>query len=690
LKSYKKEIIKNIIGALLGLLLLFGVLFELIYDFSIKQEVKKARLISDVIIDFRRYLSNVSPYVKIPNNLNPFACTPAYVVNKVAEIIRDKNHFLIRQVSDKYRNFKDKPNQLEVSAIEYFKINPTKEEFFKKVENDQNKQIFYARVLRIKPSCLKCHGDPKKDIPPKLYKILVKHYGNRAFNYKVGDVRGIISIYTPFDDVISILKYILMILGISFIVIFIVGTFLFKRVSDNIREDVEKIINHFKEKIAKRKLSKFKEKMHYEETDILKKELNKVIKELKNNQKELYKKYYYNPLTNLFNRTKFLQIEHQKKYPLVILNIDKFREINNYFGIEIADKLIKEVANRLEKLKKIYRFKLYHIFIDEFLLLFSGTIENREKLKEYIENIIKDLEKNYLIDNYEISLRFRAGISFKKRDYLCAEMALEAAKDKNIGIEFCDNVREYFEEYKKYLEWIKRLKKKIDAKRVVPFYQPIVNKDRKIIKYESLVRIITLDNKVIAPGHFLDVAKKTRFYLDITKIIVNKVIEDIKTFNVAISINLSLEDIENQQIREFIFNKIMELKNKSLLTVEIIETENIRDSKEVFEFLKRIKNLGVEIYIDDFGSGYANFDYLFIFEPNGVKIDGSLIKNILKNKNNQKIVKTIILFAKEANIKTVAEYIENEEIFEYLKNLGVDYFQGYYFSPPQKDIIYEI
>ena len=690
MKSYKKEIIKNIIGALLGLLLLFGVLFEIIYDFSIKQEVKKARLISDVIIDFRRYLSNVSPYVKIPNNLNPFACTPAYVVDRVSQIIRDKNHFLIRQVSDKYRNSQDKPNELELSAIEYFKTHPTKEEFFKKVENNQNKQIFYARVLRIKPSCLKCHGDIKKDIPPKLYKILVKHYGNRAFNYKVGDVRGIISIYTPFDDVISVLKYILMILGISFIVIFVVGTFLFKRVSDNIREDVEKIINHFKDKVAKRKLSKFKEKMHYEETDILKKELNKVIKELKNNQRELYKKYYYSPLTNLFNRTKFLQIEHQKKYPLVILNIDKFREINNYFGIEIADKLIKKVAKRLEGLKRVYRFKLYHIFIDEFLLLFSGNIENREKLKEYVEEIIKELEKNYLIDNYEISIRFRAGISFEKRDYLCAEIALEATKDKNIAIEFCDNVKEYFEEYKKYLEWIKRLKKKINSDRIVPFYQPIVDKDKKIIKYESLVRIITFDNKIISPGHFLDIAKKTRFYLDITKIVINKTMENIKKHNVAISINLSLEDIENKKIREFIFNKIMELENKSLLTIEIVETENVRDSKEVFEFLKRIKNLGVEIYIDDFGSGYANFDYLFRLTPSGVKIDGSLIKNILENDTNQKIVKTIIAFAKEVNIKVVAEYIENKEVFEYLKGLGIDYFQGYYFSPPRKEIIDEI
>jgi len=691
LRSYKKEIYFNIVGGFFGLILLLAVLFEVIYDFAIKQEIKKAKLVSDVIIDFREYISKVSPYVTISNRLNHFSCTPAYVVNKVSSIIRDKNHFLVRQVSDDYRNQLDKPNQLELQAINYFKDHPNKDEFFKIEDSNffTNRKIFYARVLKIESACLKCHGVPKKDVPPRLYKLLVKEYGDKAFNYKVGDVRGIISIYAPFEDVFNILKEIIIIFIVTFLFVFIVGTLLFKRISDNIREDVEKIINHFKEKIAKKKLSKFKEKMHYTEMEILKDEVNSVVKELKHNQKEIYKKYYYNQLTNLFNRTKFLQIEYQKKYPLVLLNINKLREINSYFGVEITDKLIQQVAQRLKDLRKVYKFKLYHIFIDEFILLFSH-IEDKEELLKIVKDILNILEKDYIVDNYEITIRFRAGVSFYQKSYLCAEMALEAAKEKNIDIEFCSNVKFYLESCKKHLEWLKILKKKIEKREVIPFYQPIVDKNKKIIKYESLVRIITDYGEVISPYYFLDVAKKTRFYSDITKIMVSKTIEKIKELGISISVNLSLEDIENKEVRNFILNKINELEDKSLLILEIVETEKMRNSEEDLEFFATVKKLGVKIYIDDFGSGYSNFDYLFKLCPDGVKIDGSLIKNILSNKTNQTIVKTIVSFAKETGIEIVAEFVENEEIFNYLKNLGVDYFQGYYFSPPREKIIYEI
>ena len=107
---------------------------------------------------------------------------------------------------------------------------------------------------------------------------------------------------------------------------------------------------------------------------------------------------------------------------------------------------------------------------------------------------------------------------------------------------------------------------------------------------------------------------------------------------------------------------------------------------EIDEFLHQIKEKA-KLYIDDFGSGYANFDYLLKLGANGVKIDGSLVKNILTDKNSEILVKLVIDFAKHTGIEVVAEYVENEEIFEKLKSLGVDYFQGYYFSKPSEDLI---
>jgi len=683
LYSYKKEIYITILGSFLGLIFLLYILYQIFYNFSIEQEIKKTRLMSDIIIDFRDYLAKVAPHVHSSCSTEGFfICSPAYVVNQVAKTIKIKNHFLIRQVSDKYRNINDKPNWMELKAINYFKTNPLKKEFYQIHNPHKNstgifaqKHIFYARVLKVEPSCLKCHGDPKKDVPSSLYKVLIKKYGNRAFGYKVGEVRGIIAMYIPFEDIISFLKKSVFILVFSFVIIFLVGTYVFKKVTDNIREDIDTIIKYFYNKVMKKHFEKLEDNMHYKETEILKNKINNIVEELN-------EKIYLHPITSLSNRNKFFQ--QKEKYPLVILNVDKFREINNYFGITIGDKLIREIAKRLEKLKESYKFKIFHFDIDEFVLLFPEA-KSREYLKRIVEEIIKELEKNYNIENNEISLRFRAGISFKEKSYLCAEMAIEAAKEENKDVEFCNNVKHYFRKYEEHLKWLKKIKKAINENRIKAFYQPIVDKNKVIIKYEALVRMIDEDGKVISPFLFLNVAKKTRYYLDITKIMLNNVIEKIKSKNIAISINLSLEDINDIEMRNYVVEKIKTLENKSLLTIEIVETENVRNSEEVFEFLQKVKNLGVEIYIDDFGSGYANFDYLLTLNPDGIKIDGSLIKNILENENNQKIVKTIVSFAKEAKIKTVAEFVENEEVFEYLKNLDIDYFQGYYFSPPRED-----
>ena len=139
-------------------------------------------------------------------------------------------------------------------------------------------------------------------------------------------------------------------------------------------------------------------------------------------------------------------------------------------------------------------------------------------------------------------------------------------------------------------------------------------------------------------------------------------------------------------MREFILQKFNSLKDKSKITFEIVESENIRENEIIKEFLKILKEKGCSIYIDDFGSGYSNFDYVLKLYPDGVKIDGSLIKNILEDKNSKVIVKTVVSFAKGMKIKTVAEFVENEEIFNVLKEMGIDYFQGYYFSHPKPTI----
>ena len=154
-----------------------------------------------------------------------------------------------------------------------------------------------------------------------------------------------------------------------------------------------------------------------------------------------------------------------------------------------------------------------------------------------------------------------------------------------------------------------------------------------------------------------------------------------------ITMNLSFKDILNYEFIDYLDNALEKLKfeDRNRLVFEILESENLSDYDFLEEFVLKYKKLGVKIAIDDFGSGYSNFIRIIRLKPDYLKIDGSLIKNIDKDNNSYEIVKSIIAFSKTLNIKTIAEYVHSEEIFNLLLELGVDEFQGYYFGKPDED-----
>jgi EAL domain-containing protein (putative c-di-GMP-specific phosphodiesterase class I) len=129
----------------------------------------------------------------------------------------------------------------------------------------------------------------------------------------------------------------------------------------------------------------------------------------------------------------------------------------------------------------------------------------------------------------------------------------------------------------------------------------------------------------------------------------------------------------------------LKFEDRNRLVFEILESENLSDYDFLEEFVLKYKKLGCKIAIDDFGSGYSNFIRIIRLKPDYLKIDGSLIKNIDKDNNSYEIVKSIIAFSKTLKIKTIAEYVHSEEIFNLLLELDVDEFQGYYFGKPDEE-----
>ncbi|OUR74697.1 hypothetical protein A9Q76_00545 [Arcobacter sp. 31_11_sub10_T18] len=240
---------------------------------------------------------------------------------------------------------------------------------------------------------------------------------------------------------------------------------------------------------------------------------------------------------------------------------------------------------------------------------------------------------------------------------------------------------------KNKLKDIDMIKKAIEQEnKFVSLFQPIVNNNTgEIEKYESLIRLVDKDGNYVSPDQFLGLAKKTGYYSNITKHVIDNSFEALKYTKKGITINLSLSDIENRKLREYLLTLLTKKENIGRITIELLEDEEVKDFRTIKEFILRSKIDGkVKIAIDDFGSGYSNYERLLDFHPDILKIDGSVIKNIIKDDYSRHVVESIVLFAKKENIKTVAEFVSDESIYKLTKELGIDYSQGYFLGEPKK------
>lgn len=267
-----------------------------------------------------------------------------------------------------------------------------------------------------------------------------------------------------------------------------------------------------------------------------------------------------------------------------------------------------------------------------------------------------------------------------------ANMALRNAKNGQKDLVIYSKKVSLSDEYENNIKWTKRLRYALENDLIVPFFQPISNnKTGDWNRYEALVRIVDGD-EVITPHYFLDIAKKTRLYTQITKVMIRKTFEYFKDKLEEFSINITIEDITNQEIKRYIFDTLEKSDIGSQVIFEIVESESIHNFDSVLKFIRNIKRYGCRVAIDDFGTGYSNFEHILKLKADYLKIDGSLIKDIHKDQEKFVLVSSIVSFAKQIGMKTTAEFVESEEIEQIVKKLGVDYSQGYYYSEPKENI----
>ncbi|QSZ40637.1 EAL domain-containing protein [Sulfurimonas aquatica] len=400
----------------------------------------------------------------------------------------------------------------------------------------------------------------------------------------------------------------------------------------------------------------------------------------------IIEKQYTDTLTKLPNRQKLIsELEPMSSAVLVIINIDSFNEINGFYGYDIADKLLIEVANKIKSfIEQTHR--LYKLPVDEYALLGQHINEVEEKM--YVEDLLKHLSESFMIDDHEIYIHFSVGIYIGDNDHLVnADIALQQAKILKKDICSYEDFPDINSAHHNNLKWSKKLHHAIEEDRIKAFFQPIINNENEQIeKYEALVRMIDEENNVISPYFFLEIAKKTKLYEKLTKIVFNQTLEMAKKIKIPFSVNLTVSDLQNSKLMQYMSDEIQVADASKYIVFELVESEAL-ESQELLSSLEYLKESGIKISIDDFGTGYSNFDYLIKLKANYIKIDGSIVKNVLNDSNSELMIKTIVNVAKELGAKTIAEFVESEEIFNKVKELGVDYSQGYYFSQPLRNIL---
>ncbi len=399
-------------------------------------------------------------------------------------------------------------------------------------------------------------------------------------------------------------------------------------------------------------------------------------------------------VTEYMNPRRLLQdkIKELKQPLLLYCKIDDYDDLENFYDADTIEELEEKFIKMAPKLfPENSRFPFsYNLGNGEFAFLKEqdsdkpiNTLLN--ELKEFQENVRKTPIK---FKNYEQYVEVILSFATKKEHIIeNAKMGIKKAIAKKVDIVIADGlVQEMKEKAKENIETLIVIKDAIENSRIISYFQPIFNnKTKKVEKYESLVRIRDRNGRIVPPDKFLRVAKISRYYKQITRIMTEKIINAIKKLDMEISLNLSEIDIEDRDTVDFILNKLNEnLDVSKKLVIELLEDENINNQAEVKRFIKTIKSMGVKIAIDDFGSGYSNFVRLLEYEPDYIKIDASLIKDIETNPNSYNIVEVIKNFADKQGFKTVAEFVENENILRIVTGLGIDYSQGYFIGKPQE------
>lgn len=431
-------------------------------------------------------------------------------------------------------------------------------------------------------------------------------------------------------------------------------------------------------------------------------DLNSMFKRLKSYSENLEFISRQDTLTKLKNRYSIneyiLSLTTKKEdFAIFFIDLDNFKVINDTLGHHIGDKLLVKVSEVLYSIvEEEKNLTVGRIGGDEFIIVRNGK-NDLDEIKRVASKVIKKINKCYEFNSYMYEIKASMGISFYSEH---STKGSEILQYSDIAM-YCskrDGGNRYtiFEEQMlEPLRIEKRLKKAIEKKEFKMYLQPIYNVKKDTIQgYEALVRWYDGD-QVIAPYKFIPLAKRTGDIVGIDNFIFKEALRMVRELidcgkeEFYISLNASKLFLKQENLIEFIKSELEKYNVESkYIKMEVAEDEIIDDFEYTIALLDKLRNIGIEIYLDDFGVGYSSFSHIKKLPIDVIKLDRSLIIDIESNIKSQEIVKTLINMAHNMNVGIICEGIEENEQVNILRNFNCDNIQGYYFGKPVPKVHY--
>ena len=435
--------------------------------------------------------------------------------------------------------------------------------------------------------------------------------------------------------------------------------------------------------------------------------LHRVIRyaiERKRTELELVRLAHFDQLTSLPNRTLLRErVDHALARAMragsgvatLILDMDRFKEINDMLGHEIGDKLLVEAARRIRANVRD-QDTVARLGGDEFAVVLEGVSEAKEVLP-VIERIIDSLGELTEIDGHEVSSSISVGIAMYPENgndlselLRAADLAMYQAKSSGRGrYQFFADAMQEEAQSRHALEWA--LRRAVERKEFELVYQPqLCLRTGTVIGVEALLRWMSPTRGLLTPYHFIAGLEEFRLINEVGEWVLQTACEQIRKWQamhfapMRIAVNVSAQQFEDPMLVDKIQSALKETKlSPELLELELTESCLMSDPAQASALLREIRDLGVRIAIDDFGTGYSSLTYLHEFPLSALKIDKNFVQSVESNDRGGPISKMIIGLGQNLGLEVIAEGVETEAQLQYMREHGCDVAQGYLYARPE-------